>query len=119
MATERRQPPLERAHLFLQLLVLQRQRLFAGRQVMIELPPVQANLLGLIDRADQQSNSNGEQLYFGERHLDVTRHDQSLIEHSIEYFNQTGRTPVTLTTQWRRHRLAILWDFRFCAMSTA
>src|SRR5437870_933098 len=98
MASQRRQPSLERAHLLLQLVVFRRQRLLAWREMMIELPPVEANLLGLVDRADQQANPDREQLDFGQRHLDVTRHDQPLIEHPIEYFNQTGRTPVTLTT---------------------
>src|SRR5437762_3935852 len=44
---QRRQLTLERAHLFLQLLVLRRERLLAGREMVIELPPVEADLLRL------------------------------------------------------------------------
>src|SRR4051812_29366699 len=47
----------ERPHLLLQLFVLRRQRLLAGREVVIELPPVEADLLCLIDRTDEQSYS--------------------------------------------------------------
>src|SRR5215510_12853079 len=53
---QRRQLALERAHLLLQFLVLGGQRLLARRQMVIELPPVQANLLRLVNRADQQPN---------------------------------------------------------------
>src|SRR5437763_816583 len=51
---QRRQLTLERAHLFLQLLVLRRERLLAGREVMIELPPIETDLLRLVDRADEE-----------------------------------------------------------------
>jgi len=67
--------------------------------MVIVLPPVEANLLGLVDRANQQSNPNGEQFDFGERYLYVARHDQSFIEHSIQYFDETAGAPVTLATQ--------------------
>src|SRR6185436_18633144 len=48
-AAERCELSLERAHLLLQLRVFGRQQLLAGRQVMIVLPPVEANLFGFID----------------------------------------------------------------------
>src|SRR5690242_5585993 len=44
---QRRNLPFERAHLLAQLFVLRRQRLFARREVVIELPPVQSDLLRL------------------------------------------------------------------------
>src|SRR3954449_10564027 len=53
---QRRQLPFERAHLLAQIVVLGRQRLLAWRQVVIVLPPVETDLLGLVDRADEQSN---------------------------------------------------------------
>src|SRR3989338_8429592 len=80
--------------------------------MVIELPPIEAYLLGLVDRANQQSNPDGEQLDFSEGHLDVARHDQPLVEYPIQHFDQTGSAPVTLVAQLRRHRFAILWDFR-------
>src|SRR5437899_807176 len=55
---QRRELPLEGTHLFPQLFVLGRQLLFAGREMMIELPPIEADLLRLVDRANQQSNPN-------------------------------------------------------------
>src|SRR5215831_3543815 len=42
-----RKPALERTHLLSQLLVFRRERLLAWREVMIVLPPVEANVLGL------------------------------------------------------------------------
>src|SRR5258706_12187278 len=73
---------------------------------MIELPPIKADLFRLVDRADQQSNSNREQLDFGQRDLDVARHDEALVEDPIENVDQACRS-VPLR-QWRRHKVAIL-----------
>src|SRR4029079_11821480 len=68
---QRRELPLERAYLLAQLFVLGRQQLLARGQMVIELPPVEAYLLGLIDGADEQPDPDGQQLDFGERHLDI------------------------------------------------
>src|SRR4029077_10594358 len=51
-ARHRRQLPLESPHLLFQLCIFGRQRLLAWRQMVIELPPVEANLLGFVDGAD-------------------------------------------------------------------
>src|SRR5215471_11522065 len=61
---QRRQPSLEPTHLFPQFIVFRRQRLLAGRQVVIVLPPTEANLLGLIDRANEQTNPDRQKLDF-------------------------------------------------------
>src|SRR6476661_907617 len=74
--------------------------------MVIEFPPVQADLFRLVDRADQQTNANRQQLDFSQRNLDVPRHDKALVEDSVEHVDQTGRS-VPLG-QWRRHRFAIL-----------
>src|SRR5689334_22771248 len=68
---QRRELPLERAHLLAQLLVLGRQQLLARGQMVIELPPVEAYLLGFVDRADEQPDPDGQQLDFRERHFDI------------------------------------------------
>jgi hypothetical protein len=73
--------------------------------MVIELPPVEANLLGFVDRANQQSNADGEEFDFGEGHFDVTSHNQTFVEHSIQYLDKTGRATVTLTAKWCRHKL--------------
>src|SRR6185436_18241015 len=59
-ARHRRQLPLERAHLLAQVVVLGRQRLLAGRQMMIVFPPIETDLLSFVDRADEQPDPNGQ-----------------------------------------------------------
>src|SRR5512138_2694985 len=48
-ARQRRQLPFECTDLLAQHFILRRQRLLAWRQVMVEFPPVEANLLGFVD----------------------------------------------------------------------
>src|SRR5262249_21483397 len=84
--------------------------------MVIELPPVEPDLFRFVDRADEQPDANGEQLDFRQRHLDIARHDQSLVENAIEHVDQTGRSPVPLS-QWRRHKLRILRNFLALAES--
>src|SRR5712691_3931030 len=50
---QRRQFALEHANFLLELFVFQRQRLLSRRQMVIELPPVETDLLVFVDRADQ------------------------------------------------------------------
>ena len=102
---QRRQLPLERAHLLAQLFVLRRQRLLARRQMVIELPPVEADLLGLVDRADEQPDPDRQQLDFRQRHLDVAGDDEPLVEDPVEHVDEPCRSSVPLS-QWRRHRFA-------------
>ena len=68
-------------------------RLLARRQMMIVLPPVEADLLRLVDRADQQPDPDRQQLDFGERHLDVAGHDEPFVQHPVENVDQPGRSP--------------------------
>src|SRR6185503_12336334 len=83
-ARQRRELAFKQSDFLAELFVLGRQRLLARRQVVIVLPPVEADLLGLVDRANDQSNPNCEELHLGQRHLDVARHDEPLVEHAIE-----------------------------------
>ena len=55
----------------------------------IGLPPVEADLLGFVDRADQESNLNGEQFDVGEVDFDVADDHEALVEHTIENVDQT------------------------------
>src|SRR5207248_8624999 len=56
--------PFEQPDLLAQRLVLRVVAVAAGRQVMVVLPPVEADLLRLVDRADDQPDPHGEQLDF-------------------------------------------------------
>jgi hypothetical protein len=52
-------------------------------------PPVQSDLLGLVDRTDEKADLDGEQLDVGEIDLDVADNDEALVEHTIQYVDQT------------------------------
>jgi hypothetical protein len=54
------------------------------RQVWIVLPPIQSNLLGFIDRTDQQPDPDGQQFHIGQRYPDVTRDHQTFIQNPIK-----------------------------------
>jgi len=56
------------------------------------LPPVQPDLLGFIDRADQQAYPDGQQLDICESDTDVARNDQSFIEDAVQDVDQIGVT---------------------------
>ena len=77
-----------------EVLVLRRQLLLARRQVVVVTPPVEANLLGFVDRTHQKADSNRQQLDFRERHLDVTGDDEALVEDAIKDFDQAGGSRV-------------------------
>src|SRR5262249_7789122 len=91
---QRRNPALEQPHLPAQLLVLRRQTIPVRGQVGIILPPVETDLLRLVDGAHDQTDPDREQLDFGERDLDVARHDQALVENSIEYIDEPAGATV-------------------------
>src|SRR2546425_11005375 len=75
--------------------------------MMIELPPVEADLLCLVNRADQQANPDRQELDLSERDLDISCDDEPFVQDAIENVDQTGGSSVPLR-QWRRHRVAIL-----------
>src|SRR5262245_22522386 len=108
---ERGQLPFERPHLLLQFVVLSRQRLFSRRQMVIVLPPVETDLLRLVDRTDQQADTNGQQLDFSERHLDVAGNHESFVQNPVEDVDQPGGASMPSVRQWLRHRLGIRRNF--------
>src|SRR5581483_10902426 len=75
----------------------------------IKFPPVQADLLGLVNGADQQANADGEQFNIGERNTDIAGDYQTLVQHPVENVNNVGRASERwcsfhwfLGTCWRR-----------------
>src|SRR4051812_13037550 len=68
-----------------------RQHAANGRrgQPRIVAPPVQTDLLRLVDGAYQQANLNGEQLDVRQVDLDVTGDDKPLVEHPVQNVDET------------------------------
>jgi hypothetical protein len=60
------------------------------RQFPIVPPPVETDLLRFVQRADEQADTNGEQLDFRERDLDVACDHQPLVEHPVEHVHKAG-----------------------------
>src|SRR5437867_3667037 len=54
------------------------------REVRVVLPPVETDLLRLVDGADDQADANREKFNLGERNFDVAGDGQSLVEHAVE-----------------------------------
>jgi len=61
-------------------------------QARISFPPVEADLLGLVNRANEEPDLDGEELDVGEVDLDVADHDEALVEHAIENVDETVGT---------------------------
>jgi hypothetical protein len=57
-------------------------------QTGVGLPPIQSDLLGFVDRADEKPDLNGEELDIGEVDLDVADNDEPFVEHTIEDVDQ-------------------------------
>src|SRR3954453_16180465 len=74
-------------------------------------PPVETDLLGLVDRADEQPDANRQQLDFGQRHLDVAGDDEPLVENTVENVDESRRSSLP-SSQGRRHRFGILRKLR-------
>jgi len=51
-------------------------------------PPVQSDLLGFVDGADEKTNLDGEKLDVGKIDLDVADNDETLVEHAVENIHQ-------------------------------
>src|SRR3954463_10632314 len=90
LAGQRIHLALEQPDLLAKLFLLHFHLLPAGREVLVVPPPVESDLLRLVDRADDQPHTDGEQLDLGQRHLDVAGDDQAFVEHPIENVHQTA-----------------------------
>jgi len=58
-------------------------------QAGIGLPPVESDLLCFVDRADEETDLNGEELDVGEVDLDVADNHEALIEHAVKNIDET------------------------------
>src|SRR6267143_113701 len=81
---------LEHPDLLAQGLVLRLVAVATWREVVVVFPPVETNLLRLVDRADDEADADGEELDLGERHLDVAGDDEALVEDAIEDIDEAA-----------------------------
>src|SRR5262245_10928581 len=95
---------LQGADLPLQLLVLRRRASDLGpREVGVGPPPVHADLLRLVDRADDEPDPDGEELDLGEGDPDVARDQQALVEDPVQHVHEARRGAVLVDRQVRPH----------------
>lgn len=59
-------------------------------QIGIKFPPVHSDLLCFVDRADQQTNADRQQLDIREGDADVAGDDESFIENAVQNIDQIG-----------------------------
>src|SRR6185436_111456 len=97
-------PAFEALHLLAQVQILLKHLFAPRREVTVVLPPIEADLLSLVDRTDHQADANREQLDFSERNLDVARHHEPLVEDAIENINQLGAATARTPCEVSRHR---------------
>src|SRR5205807_9730868 len=83
-ACERFHLALEQPDLLAKRILLQLAVVVAGSQVVVVTPPVKADLLRLVDRANDQPDPDREQLDLRERHLDIAGDHKTFVEHAIE-----------------------------------
>src|SRR4029079_16952719 len=102
-ARQRRDPPFEQLKLLAKFKIFLQQLLASRREMTVVLPPVETDLLCLVDRADHLTDANRQELDFGQRHLDVACDHQALVEHTIENVHQPGIAAVGTSCQVGRH----------------
>src|SRR5262249_8478530 len=61
-------------------------------EMTIVFPPVESDLLGFVDGADDQSDPDRQELDFRQRHFDVTGDGQSLVENSVQDIDEATDT---------------------------
>src|SRR5688500_2812252 len=65
---------------------------FHRREIRIAAPPVHADLVRLVDRADEQADADGQQLHVREADADIASHDEALVQNPVEDVDQALRT---------------------------
>ena len=60
------------------------------RQPRVVAPPIQADLLGLVDGANEQSDLNGQKLHVRQIYLDVAGDDEALVEDAVEHVDEAA-----------------------------
>src|SRR5687767_2427575 len=87
---QRREPAFHHPQLLAQLQVLLHHLLASRRQMTVVLPPIETDLLCLVDRTNHQPDADRQQLDFGQRDLDVAGHDQTLVQHAVKHIDKPG-----------------------------
>lgn len=59
-----------------------------GAKAWISAPPVESDLLRLVDGANQKANLNGKELDVGKIDLDVTNDNKTFVEHTVEHVDE-------------------------------
>src|SRR5439155_9092281 len=80
----------ERRELTLEVVGRQRGARSTRREVRVVLPPVETDLLRLVDGADDQADPDRKKFDLGERDFDVTGDGQSLVKHAVEDVDETA-----------------------------
>src|SRR6185437_3182531 len=62
------------------------------RQVRIVFPPIEPNLLGLIHRANEQTNANRQQFHVRKRDPNVARDHQALVQDAVQNVYKVRRS---------------------------
>src|SRR5262249_7791002 len=99
----------QQADLLAQLLLLELGAVPAGREVLVVAPPVQADLLCLVDGAAYPPDANGQKLHLRERYLDVACDHEPLVEHAVEDVHEAA----AMAASWLKfgsHGLGFLVD---------
>src|SRR5215207_10507681 len=87
-------PGLQKTDLLPESLVLERQPPGADREVRVLAPPIQPDLLRLVDGTDEEPDADGEELDLGERNADVAGDHEALVEDAVQNVDQTLRAAV-------------------------
>src|SRR5689334_8884264 len=95
---------LQRSDVPLELLVLRGRTSHLGPRGMgVGAPPVHADLLGLVDRADDEADTDGEELDLGQGDADVPGDQEPLVQDAVQDVHEPGGGSVLIERHVRSH----------------
>src|SRR6185436_3580669 len=97
--------PLQRSNVTLELPVLRERPSDLGgpREMRVGAPPVHADLLGLVDRAHDEADTDGEELDLGQGDADVPGDQEPLVEDAVQDVHEPGGGAVLIERHVRSH----------------
>src|SRR5688572_19714249 len=98
---------LQFAQLFTQREIFLYHLFASGRQVPVVLPPVEPDLLRLVDGTDHQPDADGQQFDFRQRHFDVASHHETFVENPIQDVDQPGIPAMLAGSEISRHEMEV------------